>query len=322
MRSGVVIGKFYPPHRGHKHLIDTALKQVDRLFILVCDHPVQTIPASLRAEWLKEIHPQAEVIVTPDDLPDEPEPWAKRTVELLGCAPDLVFTSEDYGEGYGKALGSQHVLVDRERTMVPCSGTAIREDPLKCLEFLEPRVKAYFLPRVVLIGAESTGKTTMAQAMAERLGVEWVPEFGREYCEQKFAKDPGAGWETKEFVFIAKEQGVREELAARRASHLVVCDTDAFATATWHERYLGTRAPEVEAAEGVRKNRLYLVSPPDVPFVQDGTRDGEQVRDWMHKRFIEELEAQARPYKLLSGDYEARLGQGLEAAREFARVGI
>lgn len=321
MRSGVIVGKFYPPHRGHKHLIDTALRQVDRLFILVCDHPSQTIPASLRAEWLREIHPQAEVIVTPDDLPDEPEPWAKRTVELLGCAPDVVFTSEDYGEGFGKALGCEHVLVDKERTTVPCSGTAIRENPLQYLQYLEPRVKAHFMPRIVLIGAESTGKTTMAQALAERLGAEWVPEFGREYCLAKFAKNPEAGWEPKEFVFIAKEQALREELAARRASRLVVCDTDAFATATWEERYLNVRSPEVEAAEGLRKNRLYLVSPPDLPFVQDGTRDGEHLRDWMHKRFIEELEAQARPYRLLSGDYDARLAQAIEASKEFAQLG-
>ena len=102
---GVVIGKFYPPHRGHKFLIDSALGQVDELTVIVCDLPGQSISAEQRAEWLREIHPSAKVVVTPDDLPDEPEPWAKRTIEILGGRPDVVFTSETYGNDYARAMG-------------------------------------------------------------------------------------------------------------------------------------------------------------------------------------------------------------------------
>ena len=53
MTLGFIVGKFYPPHRVHKHLIDTARRQVDRLIVMVAAHPTQTIPGELRKEWLE-----------------------------------------------------------------------------------------------------------------------------------------------------------------------------------------------------------------------------------------------------------------------------
>jgi hypothetical protein len=75
--------------------------------------------------------------------------------------------------------------VNQARATVPVSGTLIRSAPLKYIGFLEPCVRAYFVHRVVLIGAESTGKTTLAQQLAERFDTTWVPEYGREHWEKK-----------------------------------------------------------------------------------------------------------------------------------------
>ncbi|MFN8514048.1 MAG: adenylyltransferase/cytidyltransferase family protein [Chloroflexia bacterium] len=55
-RTGVVIGKFYPPHRGHRYLIDTAAARVDHLTVIVCGKPEQLLSGELRAAWLREIH--------------------------------------------------------------------------------------------------------------------------------------------------------------------------------------------------------------------------------------------------------------------------
>jgi len=78
-----------------------------------------------------------------------------------------------------------------------------------------------------------------------------VPEFGREYSIGKFGRGDDT-WSTHEFVAIAAEQARREDLAARECDRVVVCDTDAFTTAIWAERYLGRRVAEVDAiaAEG------------------------------------------------------------------------
>lgn len=130
MTRGLVIGKFYPPHLGHKFLIDTALAQVDHLDVIVSARPEQTISGELRAQWLREMHPSAHVRVIDDPgRDDDSEFWAQYSLRILGRAPDVVFTSEDYGETYARFLGCRHVMVDRERTRVPISASAIRSAP-------------------------------------------------------------------------------------------------------------------------------------------------------------------------------------------------
>lgn len=317
MTLGVVVGKFYPPHRGHKHLIDEARRQVDRLVVILAHHPSQDIPGEKREAWLKEIHPDCEIHLVPDELEDDSRQWADFTVRHLGRAPDVVFSSEDYGEVYARFMGAQHVMIDRARTVVPISGTAIRAAPLRHLDFLEPCVRAWFVKRVVLIGAESTGKTTLAEALAKRFDTVWVPEFGREHWERKIAElsidDPPPSWAPDEFLEIAIEQQRREEEAARRANLVLLCDTNAFATGTWYERYQHGRDPRVDAVGARDLVHLYLHTAPDVPFVQDGFRDGEKIRDWMDRRFAEQLAERSTPVVRLEGSYDLRFQTAVRA---------
>src|SRR5688500_3749464 len=120
--SGVVIGKFYPPHRGHHFLIDTALAHCDQVYVLVCAKADQDVPGPVRHATLKEAHPAADVRLIDDNLPDDDSAgWAAYTRQVMGFAPTAVFTSENYGDAYAKELGAEHVLVDQARTNVPCS---------------------------------------------------------------------------------------------------------------------------------------------------------------------------------------------------------
>ncbi len=317
MTLGFIVGKFYPPHRGHKHLIDTARRQVDRLIVMIAHHPSQTIPGELRQAWLEEIQPDCEIHLVPDNLEDNNSQWAEFTLRYLGRPPDVVFTSEDYGPEYAQLMGARHVMVDRARAEVPISGTLIRSTPLKYLDFLEPCVRAYFVRRVVLIGAESTGKTTLAQKLAERFSTTWVPEYGREHWEKKVAgismSDPLPSWSHEEFVHIAAEQQARENRLARQANRVLICDTNAFATGTWHERYYQSRDQRVDAIGAVDKVDLYLLTAPDIAFVQDGFRDGEKIRDWMHDAFRTQLVNGSTPWRLIAGSYAARF-EAAEAA--------
>ncbi len=317
MTLGLVVGKFYPPHRGHKHLIDTARRQVDRLVVILAHHPSQKIPGELRKAWLEEIHPNCEIHLVPDELENDSQPWAEWTIRFLGRSPDVVFTSEVYGEAYAGFMNCRHVSVDRERKTVPISGTAVRDSPLEHLDFLDPCVRAHFVRRVVLIGAESTGKTTLAAELAETFGTVWVPEYGREYWERKVAglsmTGPLPGWTSDEFVHIAAEQQRRENAAARTANRVLFADTNAFATGTWHERYMGGRSASVDAIGRRDRVDLYLLAEPDFPFVQDGFRDGESVRAQMHENFSTQLQALPVAVVRLAGSLQARLA--LAAAR-------
>jgi NadR type nicotinamide-nucleotide adenylyltransferase len=204
------------------------------------------------------------------------------------------------------------VQVDKARAVIPISGTQVRENPLGCWEYLEPPVRGYYARRVCVVGAESTGKTILARRLAEHYETVWVAESGREACERMLAEIGEYQWRSEDFMEIARIQCKRENEAARRANRILICDTDAFATSIWHRRYMGERSPEVEAiAESHRRPDLYLISNVDTPFVQDGTRDGEGIREWMHGVFVEELVRTDRPFRILTGDWEERFRQAV-----------
>jgi HTH-type transcriptional repressor of NAD biosynthesis genes len=154
--KGVIVGKFYPPHKGHHFLINTGLQNCDELTVIVCARHDQSIPGDLREAWIKEIHPDAKVILADDNIPegqsaeDYSKAWADYTVKLLGFVPDVAFSSEEYGERWTKYIGCEHFLVDINRLKIPCSGTMVRSDPMKYLDFLEPCVRNYFIKKYAL----------------------------------------------------------------------------------------------------------------------------------------------------------------------------
>jgi HTH-type transcriptional repressor of NAD biosynthesis genes len=316
MTRGLVIGKFYPPHRGHRFLIETALRAVDHLDVLICVLDSQTISGDLRQRWLQEIHPHASVMQVEDiGEDDNSELWAAYTKRILGQAPDVVFTSEGYGDAYARFLGCRHILVDRDRQQVPISATKIRSNPLACWDFMEPCVRAHFVKRVCVVGAESTGTTTLAQDLAEHYETVWVPEYGREYCEKLAAAGVDLwnySWDSAEFTLIARAQVELELKMAREANRLLICDTDAFATGIWHERYLGSRSSEIDAIAEARSPSLYILTDNDIPFVQDGIRDGESIRQWMTGRFEEELIHRDLPWMKVSGTKAQRLNSAIQ----------
>ena len=297
MNRGFVVGKFYPLHAGHSYLIDTALRQVDELTVAVCDTPGQRIPAATREQWIRELHPKARTMIVPDIMnDDDSKAWADYTKQFLGYAPDFVFTSEDYGEPYAMYMGSKHVMVDRHRKKVPISATKVKENPYRSWQYLAPPVRAYFTKRICVLGAESSGTTTMAQSLAKHYRTIWVPEFGRWYAEAKLFASAHYHWTSDEFVYIAQQQNKVEDVLAKQSQGLLICDTDSFATRLWHERYMGFISPDVDAISAGRNHDLYLLTDVDIPFVQDGTRDGERIRHAMHKRFMEELTKRSKPF--------------------------
>jgi HTH-type transcriptional repressor of NAD biosynthesis genes len=289
VRQGLIIGKFFPPHKGHRFLIETAASQVDALTVVVCDKRGESIPAKLRAKWVQEIHPKVRVLVVDDiGAEDDSKAWADYTLKFLGYCPDVIFTSEEYGERYAHFLGADHVLVDRKRETVPISGTAVRNNPQGSWEYLDPPVRGFFALRVSIVGAESTGKTTLAKTLADHFQTVWVPEFGRQYTEGKMTSG-NTKWESEEFIFIAEKQNQIEDDYSKQCNKLLICDTDSFATSLWHERYLGFRSEKVDRMSTERTYALYLLAGDEIPFVQDGTRDGEHIRHDMQKQFEVEL---------------------------------
>lgn len=329
---GLVLGKFYPPHVGHHHLIKAAAAACEQVTVLVEASAVESIPLAHRVDWLRAEHAGEPVTVlgarcdVPVDMAD-PQVWAAQVAVMAAAlrvagrpAVDAVFTGETYGDELGARLGAVHVCVDRRQEEVSFSGTQVRADLAAAWPMLAPAVRAGLATRVVVVGSESTGTTTTARRLAEHYSTVWVSEYGRELTLARIA---GAGrvggggpgrefdevlWTSADFAHIAEEQ-TRRENAAAGSSPLLICDTDAFATAVWERRYLGepSRASAPWAGPLLPRRDLYLVTDHvGVPFTQDGIRDGEAVRAEMTTWFVDALTEAGHPWVLLTGTEEQR----------------
>ena len=323
---GLVVGKFYPPHVGHHFLVDRAADACESVTVVVAGSSIESISIDDRVRWMEATHADrgnVRVVGAADDHPidyDDDDVWAAHVqvfAAAAGRAVDAVFTSERYGDELGRRLGAVSVLVDLERRVHPCSGSAIRADVAGHWDRLAPATRIGLAVRIVFVGAESTGTTTVSRAVADALDAPWVREYGRDHTSVVLAED--RPWQPSDFTFIAREQ-VRLEDEAAVAGPIVICDTDAFATGIWEERYLGRRSAAVEQAGDLRHHPLYLLTSHEgVPFVQDGLRDGEHLRDWMTARFIERLDHTGRRWVLLTGSLEDRVARALESVDEVVR---
>ena len=319
---GLVLGKFYPLHTGHTHLIRTALRQSKTVTVQLLGATVESIPLETRADWIRQEHPTARLVTAIDDAEvdfESPTAWAEHMIlieSLLDEPVDAVFSSDEYGAELARRLGAEWVQVDPGRRTNPISGTAIRADVDRNWSDLPASVRESLVQRVVVLGAESTGSTTLAEAIATDEGTIWVPEYGREYSE---VRDGGliAPWRSDEFDLVVDRQLELERTAARRAPRaLLICDTDVLATAVWHERYVGEGAPRILARAAEHPPVLYILTGDEIPFVQDGMRDGEHIRSSMQQRFRDVLAAQAVPWIEVRGSVDERVAAARPAITE------
>jgi HTH-type transcriptional regulator, transcriptional repressor of NAD biosynthesis genes len=182
--------------------------------------------------------------------------------------------------------------------------------PLDHLHFLNPPEQAHDVRRVCLLGAESTGKTSLAAALAGAYDTVWVPEYGHIY-QALGRDDPHGPWSSDEFVKIARIQLWFEDFMATQARQIMFCDTDVFTTALWHEALVGEAAPdELRQLADASRYDLFLLCSDDIPFEQDvyGLRKEER-RRWMQQRYLARLEGGSSPWIRVSGALEARVAQ-------------
>ena len=168
------------------------------------------------------------------------------------------------------------------------------------------------IKRICIVGSESTGKTTLAMDLAKHYKTCWVPEYGRTYTEGRIYTTGHDDWETWEFEHIATVQNAFEDALEKVANKVLICDTDAFATAIWHEKYLGSTSEEVKKLYKDRNYDLYILTDPKTPYAKDEIRVGEDSRQWMHDRFVAELKKQAKKYIVVTGDVKQRLKIAIE----------
>ncbi|WP_210515098.1 AAA family ATPase [Hymenobacter terricola] len=334
--TGLVVGKFWPPHRGHQLLLEAAAAQVRELVVLVYANPDSaTLPAAVRAQWLRELYRGDERAdgprigttplrifalsagadgVPPDAADDDTQrEFVRQWLARQGLRIDVVFTSEAYGPGFAAHLGVPHVAVDAARGRVPVSGTVVRENPVAAAQYLHPLVAAQLgvvppavVPRVVFLGAESSGKSTLCEALAAACGTAWVPEYGRTLHEQK-----NGNLDYEDLLYIARRHAELEDEAAVQAHGVLFCDTNAATTALYSYYYFHRCDPALQAMAAVCGQRYAhtFVCAPTVPFEQDGWRGPEALRSFQHGMILMQLDFYGIPFTLVEGTVAERVAQ-------------
>ncbi len=161
---------------------------------------------------------------------------------------------------------------------------------------------------ICVTGAESTGKTTLAEYLAEKLDVPLVPEVARSYLAGM------SGYDREDVLAIARQQHLAECRSLERAP-LVVADTDLTVIQVWWEEKYGELDPWLATALEGRSERRYLLPTPDLPWEFDPLRESPHDRPRLHRRYLEVLEQGRFPFSEVSGTGRTRFDGALARVR-------
>lgn len=331
--KGLIVGKFCPLHKGHQHLIETALRSCQNVVIISYANP--TYPGcevGKRRLWLDKLYPETNSLVVDDQwlagnphdnefncVPHDDEhhsihrhftAWLCCTV--LGETVDAIFTSEDYGDGFSVAVSdyqsspAEHVCVDKERETIPVSGTLIRQNIFQYREYLSDVVFSSFIKKAVFLGGESTGKSTLVKALAAQLNTHFVPEYGRELWVEKNGE-----LVFEDMLHIAQIQIRRESTLALKSTEWLLCDTSPLTTLFYSTEMFGMVDPELDRLS-TRHYDLTFLCAPDFNFVQDGTRQGSTFRMYQHEWYLKTLKQRDINFTALTGPIETRVQRVLD----------
>lgn len=314
-KVGLTLGKFAPFHKGHQYLFDTALAEVDELVVLIYDTTVTNVPLNVRSNWIKKLYPQVKVI----ECWDGPEGYSTdRAYEikeeeyilkmLNGIEISHFYSSEFYGGHISKSLNAIDRRVDEARINLPISATEIRNRPFDNRHFLEKTVYRDLVTKIVFVGAMSSGKSTLTEALAKKYKTTFAPEYGREYWTNNQI-DRRISFEA--FDEIAKGHLAIEDKEIQNADTYFFVDTNAITTFTYALDYHG-HAPEFlkqTALENSLRYDLFFLCDIDIPYDDTWDRSGDQKRSVFQKQIIADLKERNIPYILLSGSLDERIAK-------------
>jgi len=166
--------------------------------------------------------------------------------------------------------------------------------------------------KIVLFGPESTGKTTLSEQLARHYNTVWVPEYAREYLQDKW-NNQRKTCEPHDLLPIAEGQMKLENALTEKATKILICDTDLLETKVYSEAYyVGHCDPILEKYALQNQYDLYLLTYIDVPWVGDDLRDKPNQREQMFDIFEATLKKYNRKFITLKGDKKERLTTAIE----------
>ena len=321
-KVGMYGGSFDPLHVGHIHDIIKAASLCDELYIMIswCENRESTTK-ELRYRWILNCTKHLDnvkIIMVEDkavskDVYNTDYYWEKGAQDIketIGKPIDAVFCGSDYlGTNRFESLYCpESEVIYFDRTEVPISSTEIREWATSHWDYIPDVCKPYYTKKVLVVGGESTGKSTLVQNLALAFNTNYVSEVGRDTCEY-------AGGE--EFMNVADlyENLIRQKInvmdAVKCSNRVIFVDTDSLTT-LFYANFLLKENQEIErctklaeAINEISEWDLVLFLEPTVAFVQDGTRNEIIAAD--REKYSNQIKALLNKYGVkyesFSGDY-------------------
>ncbi len=318
MTKAFVFGKFLPFHKGHEAMINFALNKCDFLTVLVCCSDKENIPDTIRSSWIdKAFENEKKVEVRTFNYLESKLPNTSETSESVSKIwadifkkqfPDysLLITSEEYGNFVAYFMNIQHIAFDIPKKHFPVSATAVRKDVFANWKYLPDSVKPDFAIKIVILGTESTGKTSLTEKLAKHFNCSLVLEAAREMIanSNNFSFD--------DLYLLATEHAKRIDKIILADNPLVIIDTDIHTTKSY-SRFTFEKELEIRA-DIYNSNRanIYLYLNNDVEYLQEGTRLSEAERnllDLSHRQVLTDHNIDIIEIK---GDWNERFEKAVE----------
>ncbi len=329
MVNGFTFGKFLPFHLGHVALIKFAQKRCTNLTVLVCASDKESISGATRVQWIEnefkhlpcikvQLFQYSESFLTNTSHASKvvSKQWSDQ-FKLIFPDANVVFTSEKYGEYVADYMNIQHVPFDPDRVQTPISSSLILKNLKEKWKFLSFGAKSHFIKKIVILGTESTGKSTLAGQLAQHYRCSLVEETGRVLVEHSNLCT------LKDLINIAQQhtQAIKRSIE-ESFGPLLILDTNIITTQSYADFLFQTKLSTTVEQEAANAGDVYLYLNNDCPYHQDGTRLNVKMRNKLHWSQLDYLEKRNIPYCLISGSWENRMDRSVQIIDKLMRSSI
>lgn len=323
---GMYGGSFNPLHQGHVSCIIQAANQCNELHIILSHGENRNeINLRVRYRWLYILtkHIGNVKIHVIEDTADSKENYtseywkadSEKIKKMIGKKIDVVFCGDDYNdESFYATCYNESKIYYFKRDGI--SSTKIRSNPYKYWDWLPNVVKPHFVKKVLLIGGESSGKSTLTINLANYYNTNFVEEVGRD-ISMKSGTDKMMI--TEDFTEILLKHKVKEMDCIKNSNKVLFVDTDCLITKFYmfflddKDQYYENNKLLADAISAINSYDLVLFLEPDVEFVQDGTRNIEiqENREKYSKEIKKIFDEKNIKYELINGDYKQRFEKSI-----------
>lgn len=317
-KVGMYGGSFDPLHIGHIDVIIKAASQCEILYVVLSySRERDSIPMEYRYRWIRNCFRHMDnikIILLEDNAASKSDYntdyyWEKGrdyVLSQIGTDVDVVFCGDDYTgtNRYENLYKCDVVYFDR--TTIPISSSAIKNNPFEYWEYIPKICRPYYTKKVLFVGGESTGKSTLTANLALAYNTNCLEEVGREVCD--YAGDENL-MISSDFHEILLKHKTKELELIKQSNKLFFVDTDALTTKFFAQFLLDSDKNNVEyladAITQINTFDLIFFLEPTVAFVQDGTRNVkiEADREKYSQQIKSLFDEAGLEYICLSGDY-------------------